>query len=383
MIADVRRTRAGLFAAFAGLGVTASFVPAVLPTAERDVDSDLSVAVPALFAGLLLGVLLSGALLRARPGRQVLMAGSALQALAIGGGASATNAGIFIAAAALAGLGFGLVEASGSIAAKAAVSGSATGLLSALTGTVAVCAAATPLLIAAGTGMPAALSALAVIPVVAIVLLIRAPDAAPAVRVSKPGGRILLRLLPFALALPLYVGVETVISGWSAVIPARALALDPGAAALGTSAFWALMAIGRFGAAALRTRGIRPGLILWISSLGAATLLGCAGALIAPAPGWALVPLAGSVIALAPSYGLVLGLALDRLSTAQSTAATGALVASGAVGGTMIPTSLLLAGHSPASGVTFAASAVLCLLVPALTALGRRRASGTVMASQK
>ncbi|MFK4853446.1 hypothetical protein ACI3KT_17565, partial [Microbacterium sp. ZW T6_19] len=158
-----RHALTGLFAAFASLGVTASFVPAVLPAAERSIGADLSPAVPALFAGLLVGVLLSGPLMLRRPARTTLIVGSALQAAALVAGACADATLLFIVAAATAGMGFGLVEAAGSVAAKGAVVGSATGVLSALTGTVAVSAAVTPLAVAAGAGAMPALSALAAV----------------------------------------------------------------------------------------------------------------------------------------------------------------------------------------------------------------------------
>lgn len=373
MIDDARRARAGLFTAFAGLGVTAAFLPAILPSVERAMAADLSVAVPALFAGLLVGVLVSGPLLMHRPPRSALMLGSALQAAAIVVVALAGTPAMFITAAAVAGFGFGLVEASGSVAAKSAAVGSATGLLSALLGTVAVSAAVTPLLVAAGSDIRPVLGVLALVPLLTVVMLAGPPTAlARSERPAHRDARGLLALLPFAVALPLYVGVETVLSGWSAVIPARTLALDPGAAALGTSAFWALMAIGRFGAATLRRLAVSPVVILVAATSTAAVLMAVTGALVGSAPGGALVALAVVVVLLAPSYGLILGLALDRLDPARSAAVTGALVACGAVGGTFVPTAILLIGRDPASSATFFVSAVLCALVPVLMLVAGR-----------
>lgn len=373
MTDDIRRARTGLFTAFAGLGVTAAFVPAILPAAERAMASDLSAAVPALFAGLLAGVLASGPLLMRRPPRTALMLGSALQAAAIVAVALAGTPTVFLAAAAVAGFGFGLVEASGSVAAKSLAVGSATGLLSALLGTVAVCAAVTPLLVAAGSDVRPALSILAIVPLLTLAMLAR--PTSPVARAEAPTHRDmrgLLVLLPFALALPLYVGVETVLSGWSAVIPERILAVDPGLAALGTSAFWTLMAVGRFGAAALRRLSVSPIVILVSATSAAAVLMAAAGLLVGSAPVGALVALAAVVVLLAPSYGLILGLALDRLDPARSGAVTGALVACGAVGGTFVPTVILLIGRDPASSTTFLVSAALCALVPALVLVAAR-----------
>lgn len=373
MTDDIRRTRTGLFTAFAGLGVTAAFVPALLPSAERAMAADLSSAVPALFAGLLVGVLVSGPLLLRQSPRTALMLGSALQATAIVAAALAGSPAVFLTAAAVAGLGFGLVEASGSVAAKAVAVGSATGLLSALLGTVAVCAAVTPLLVAAGAGVRPALGILAIVPLLTLAML--AGPTAVVARAEAPARRDirgLLALLPFAVALPLYVGVETVLSGWSAVIPERILAVDPGTAALGTSAFWTLMALGRFGAAALRRLAVRPLVILTSATSGAAVLMAAAGMLVESAPAGALLALAAVVVLLAPSYGLILGMALDRLDPARSAAATGALVACGAVGGTFVPTLILLVGRDPASATTFLVSAALCALVPVLVLIAAR-----------
>ncbi|MDF2506805.1 MAG: hypothetical protein K0Q52_664 [Microbacterium sp.] len=373
MTDDVRRARKGLFSAFAGLGVTAAFVPAILPSAERAIGADLSAAVPALFAGLLVGVLASGPLLTRRPPRTALVLGSALQAAAIIAVAMAATPALFIAAAAVAGFGFGLVEASGSVAAKSVAVGSATGLLSALLGTVAVCAAVTPLLVALGSDVRPALGALALVPLVTVVML---AGPTPAVSVAEAPAhrdvRGLLVLLPFAVALPLYVGVETVLSGWSAVIPERMLEVDPALAALGTSAFWTLMAVGRFGAAALRRASVSPIVILATATSGAAALMAAAGILVGSEPVWALLALAAVVVLLAPSYGLILGLALDRLDPARSAAVTGALVACGAVGGTFVPALILLVGRDPASSTTFFASAALCALVPMLVLIAAR-----------
>ena len=382
MTDDTRRARAGLFTAFAGLGVTAAFVPAILPSAERAMTADLSTAVPALFAGLLVGVLASGPLLTRQPPRTALMLGSALQAAAVVVVALSETPAVFIVAAAITGVGFGLVEASGSVAAKSLATGSATGLLSALLGTVAVCAAVTPLLVAVGSPARALLGILAIVPLLTVAIL--AGAAAPSARAEVPAQRDvrgLLVLLPFAVALPLYVGVETVLSGWSAVIPERILAVDPGLAALGTSAFWTLMAIGRFGAAGLRRLSVSPIVILAGATSVAALLMAAAGMLVDSAPVGALVSLAAVVVLLAPSYGLILGLALDRLDPARSAAVTGALVACGAVGGTFVPTLILLIGRDPASSTTFLVSAALCALVLALVLVAARSPQRTSTAN--
>ena len=83
-------------------------------------------------------------------------------------------------------------------------------------------------------------------------------------------------------------GAETVFSGWSSVLPLEVLRLSPRAAALGTSAFWILMAAGRYLAAALLRRGVPPRRYLVLGLAAAAADLAIAAAIGSSAPGLAL-----------------------------------------------------------------------------------------------
>ncbi|WP_156891536.1 MFS transporter [Agromyces subbeticus] len=380
--------RRGLYVAFAGMGATAAAIPALLPSIERAVGAPVLTAVPALFGGLLVGVLASSPVLRRAHPLRVAAIGCLVQAVALGAAALAGTAATFVIFAALAGFGFGLTEAAGSVAAKSVARSSTTAILTALTGTVAVAAALTPLLVAAAAGSDQPgliLIVVAGLQVAAGAVLLTAGRGAPAAGSpsadsAAPGHRTralrrtsLIALLPLAIALPLYVGVETVFAGWSAVIPAELLHLDPAAAALGTSAFWALMAAGRFTSSAVLRRGLAPRRALVIALIAAAMLLGIA-ALTAPVvPVLGLVAIAAAVVALAPTYAIVIGLALDRLDDIEAAHATGVLVACGAVGGTFVPALVLLVTDQPAGSVTFAVTAALCLAIAGLSAVGVRR----------
>ncbi len=338
--------------------------------------ADLSAAVPALFAGLLVGVLASGPLLTRWPPRTALMLGSTLQAAAIVVVALSGTPAVFIVAAAIAGVGFGMVEASGSVAAKSLATGSATGLLSACSARSPSARPSPPLLVAVGSPARALLGILAIVPLLTVAILAERQPLPPAPRFPRSAtcaGCSSSCRSPWRCRC--MWASSTVLSGWSAVIPERILAVDPGLAALGTSAFWTLMAIGRFGAAGLRRLSVSPIVILAGATSVAALLMAAAGMLVDSAPVGALVALAAVVVLLAPSYGLILGLALDRLDPARSAAVTGALVACGAVGGTFVPTLILLIGRDPASSTTFFASAVLCALVTALMLVAARVAA--------
>lgn len=387
--AAVSLARRGLFVAFAGLGATAAAIPALLPSIERAVEAPVLAAVPALFGGLLVGVLASSPVLRRTHPLRAAAIGCLVQAVALGAAALAGTAATFVIFAALAGFGFGLTEAAGSVAAKSVARSSTTAILTALTGTVAIAAALTPLLVSAvaRTDRPGlVLVVIAALQVVAGAVLLTAgrgapATGAPAAHTAAPRHRTralrrasVIALLPLAIALPLYVGVETVFAGWSAVIPAELLHIDPAAAALGTSVFWALMAAGRFTSSAVLRRGLAPRRALVIAVIAAAALLGIAALAVPLAPVLGLVAIAAAVVALAPSYAIVIGLALDRLDDVEAANATGALVACGAVGGTFVPALVLLVTDQPAGSATFGVTAALCLAIAGLSTLGVRRA---------
>jgi hypothetical protein len=365
------RARIGLVAAFAGLGGTAATIPAMLPSLESRLDASVLPAVPLLFAGLLLGVLLSSPLLSWLRVRTVVIAGSALQAGALLWLAVATTLPEILTIAACAGVGFGLTEASGSVAAKRWVSGTATRSLAMLTAAVAVVAAISPIAVAF---LPGGVWLVPVL-VAAIHLLACGALAAPeptAAAVPGEGAGLSGRgwaassrrvLIVAGVALALYVGVETVFSGWSALIPAAVLDIDPQSAALGTSGFWLCMAAGRLIASAVLRAGLQPAaLLLSCMAVAAAALL--ATSVLAPLP-LMLAGLGLAVLAMAPVYSLVLGEALDRLSPQAAARATGPLVACGALGGTVVPMALVAVGLEPDSVATFLVAAGICIIIGA------------------
>lgn len=364
------RTRVGLYAAFAGMGGTAATIPALLPSLELRLGSVALSAVPALFTGLLLGVLLSAPLLVRLRARTVAALGAGIQAASLVALILVASGEAVIVVAAIAGVGFGLTEASGSVAAKRSVAGSATRTLAALTGTVAISAALSPLIVAlipGGTWLVPLL--VATLQLTACLALLGIDEPAPE-RPASPGplsaasrqwqtGSVRVFALA-AVALVLYVGIETVFSGWSAVIPAAVLELDAQTAALGTSVFWICMAAGRFLAAALMHSGRRPQVLLVAYTAIAASALLLSVVVSSP---FGLIGLAVAVAAMAPVYSLVLGEALDRLPSHLAARATGPLVAAGALGGTLVPAAVLVSGLRPTSTGTFVLSAILCLVL--------------------
>lgn len=370
-----------LFVSFASMGVTAAVIPATLPVVAQQQGAALQpylAAVPALFFGLLVGVLLNSALAGRRSTQTLTAAGAAVQAIGFGALALAPTAELVSVAAGVVGLGFGLVEAGGSVLAREIAREHTARLLSALTGTVAVAAAVVPLSIA--------LTALGFHPraVYGGVALLHAAlagwwafDAAryrgsgraagsdAQIPVEHVGNRLDRRaavaLIPIAIALTLYVGVETVYAGWSSAIPARGLGIGAERAAVGTSVFWILLAVGRYTAAFVLSRGVSGRGYLMVSTAIAALALAASAASITPAPVLSVAALAVAVTALGPCYSLILGIGLARVPIASARRATGVLVACGALGGSLIPGIALLISQDPTAPIVLALTSALTL----------------------
>lgn len=370
---DQRSARWALLASFTGMGATASAVPAVLPMVQNQLGDDVRSAVPALFFGLLLGVLASSPLLvRFRAlrltGLGCFVQAGGLTAIVLSGDALA-----FVAGAAAAGLGFGLAESSGSVGVKELAQGSSARPLTVVTAMVAGAAAVTPLVVAAWSfvgDVRVVLAGVAVVQVIAGTSAQRAPAAPVQHRVTRRWlrGRSVAGLLPLVCALPLYVGVESALAGWSALIAAALLPIPPAMAASGTSMFWILMAAGRLMASSATSRW-NPQRVATVSVGSAAVLLLVAGGVREIAPAICAIALIGAVVALAPTYAVIIGLGLDRLDAAEAARATGLLVAAGAVGGAALPATVLAAGGGVASGEVFGAFGLLCAVVAALIAV--------------
>jgi hypothetical protein len=274
--------------------------------------------------------------------------------------ASSHSAWSAVAGAAVAGVGFGVVEAGGTALAREGSSPVAR-TLSLLTATVAVVAAVGPLLIllCGPAGFRLVLGAAAILHLVAAVLVRgrrRAVVARPK-RARLPG-----RTLPLALAVFCYVGVESTLSGLSASTVRAALTTSATVAAIGTSAFWILMTLGRLSSAAL-LRGRRSPRTLAVISLGAVTMLLIAAAVVAPsAPPVGLVLLALGVFSCGPCYALLLG-----MTSGASTSAISLLIAAGAVGGVVVPALVLAAGGLPSATWIPAGVGALALAAVLLT----------------
>ncbi|MFK4788476.1 MFS transporter [Microbacterium sp. ZW T5_56] len=361
--------RAAVYLAFAGLGITTATFPALIPARAAADGEQVLLAAPMLFFGLLIGVLVTTAVgARLRPTR-IAGIGSAIQAVALIAILVSPGAIGFIAAALIGGLGFGVSEAAGNLIARAAAQSAGTaGLLARLTGVVAVVAATVPLLFAV-----AAVDVWRIVLVIALAaghavtgaLLWRSP--LPVSRPASKGARLGQRttLLVVAVTLALFVGVESVFAGWSAVFGERLAHLSPTAASIATTMYWGVVAVGRFGFAVLVHRGHPPRRTFILGMILATVLLGVAATVRDTAPLVALGCIAIVVATLATGYAALVGIGLDTASDAQAPRVVGILVACGATGGTAIPALLLATTGDP----TAMAALLICAALTAVIAV--------------
>lgn len=365
-----------LFLAFAGMGSTASLIPASLPTLAADLGlptADVLGAIPGLFAGLLCGVLLAPILVRATSAALSVRSGALGQLLGLLVILFAPGPGFIVAGAVIAGIGFGLVEASGTVLARQYAAADLTRLLSLLLATSAIAAATGPLLVvAAGAfGIGRFVLGIAVLVHLAAAIVV-SPAPASAVAPPARARAVAPHLIPLAIGLFCYVGVETVLAGWSAVTIERELGATASIAALGTSAFWVLMTAGRLlGARALR-RFPAPGMVLVCVSAIAVSLV--AAVLLSPLSVVAgLSALGIAVLFCGPCYGLFIGTAVGAVQDSIAPTVTASLIATGALGGLAIPL-IATAQFGERSNLWVAASfAVLAVVVILVFGSLRRR----------
>jgi fucose permease len=377
-----------LFLLFGSMGATSATIPALIPAVARDRIGEVEEyvrAVPALFLGLLFGVLLASALGHVLTPRALALIGAGTQAAGFGGIAALASPLDFVVLAIVVGVGFGLVEASASVLARAAAGEGTARLLSGLTGTVAIVAAGIPLVVALtplGRTPTVVFLVVAAVHLLAMAFVRRSvgsdgeqsrPVAPPGAHDARPVS-VTVVVAATGAALALYVGVETVYAGWSSTIPLLVLGVSAQQAALGTSVFWALLAAGRYVAAAVLRGTISPLRYLLVSTSVAALALLVTAGTISARPVLATVALAIAVAALGPCYSLILGAALSRIPVTRARRATGLLVACGAGGGSLVPALILAVADSPISAVVFAVTGVLTVMSGALVAIGTRRA---------
>lgn len=364
---------------FAGLGATASVVPAILPgiAAELAVPvQSVLAAVPVLFLGSFVGVVGAPVLAGRAALLSVLSWGAAGQAVGLTLAGLATNPTWFIAAAGIAGAGFGVVESAATAAIRLINDAGTPRRLTLLTVIVGAVATITPVAVLLLGGFELArlaLPAAAAVQVVAVitsrgaVLPSRSHTLSPAKSPSPPALDTQRAVVTLGAALFFFVGAESILSGWSAATIAATLGTDPTTAALGTSGFWLLITFGRLLGTVLNNY-LTASTAALVCCLIAAAALALGAVLETSNTACSLALIGIGILACGPCYALILGIAVTATSHHAAVRTSSAVVAAGAAGGAAVPllTLTAFAGQSPtlAAAISMATAFLLLALGP-------------------
>lgn len=338
-------------------------MPSLIPHTANTLDIspfELLVAVPIMFWGLFLGVLGAPSLgqrLGAKTPIRIAATGLAVGLAAVG---AAQNTAAFLVGAFLVGLGFGVIEVT--VTAQARIQGGdVSRSLMTLNAAFAIAAVISPILLAlwlftignSAIVYPVALLA-------AIAGWSYSGESLPARGSQQP---LNLKLfVVFILACGLYVGAESILAGWAATIFSSSGLATAELAPIGTTVFWAMLALGRITSLFLTPRLIsqRVALVFWplASSAGLLLIFLSSDVLALAAAGFVLASFAAG-----PLYGFLIGVGLQPVAAEQSSRATRLLVLGGAAGGFFMPAvAQLVPGLGFASIVAAASMATVAVI---------------------
>jgi fucose permease len=326
---------------FGVLGAAASLVPASIPQVAQTLDVDQSsllIAVPLMFAGLFLGVALTPVLVRLVSPTQLAKVGFTLLAATLALLPLSTNATVFSALALVLGLGFGTLEVIATSEARKLREDTSQKLTN-LNAVFALSALTAPLLLLLSMLVFGEAIIFFVVAASSLVLAARYQSNLEKLTGPKLSNK---RLSPSVIFLMLaalaFVGAESVMSGWSASAVNQLTSLDANSAAIGSSAFWGLLALGRLVSARLSPEIISNRLALIVWPMTAATaLLGAAVAWPYLSAFGVLVAFSVAAFAAGPCYALIIGQALDASQQEDSVSLTSTIVLLGAAGGFILP----------------------------------------------
>lgn len=271
-----RRVVAGGGVAFFVLGLlVAAYGPLLLRIRETFGISAATAGllVSAQFAGSVVGILTVGLLARRVSVRTRLVAASAVLAVGSAAAAVAPSWPVLLAAAVVAGLGWGGFELDVNVLFSRSHGARSAAVLNLLSAAFGLGAVAAPLLVVAGAGRGAVFGAAAGVAVLALVLLAGVPgggeEPGSIAPTSRPGGLWVV----LTVVLVVYVALEGATSGWMPTYLAGLAGSAASDGAVASAAFWTLFTLGRLIAAPVSLR-VPPGLLVTVTlALAAAALL--------------------------------------------------------------------------------------------------------------
>jgi fucose permease len=175
-----------------------------------------------------------------------------------------------------------------------------------------------------------------------------------------------------------YVGAETILAGWSAVLFSENISKNLVSAPLGTSIFWAGMTLGRVVGTFTSSKNFstKTSAILWSSGLCFSLALlsqmnegGSQGAF--------LFLLVLAIFFAGPCYGFIIGLAVSLYDEALAIKSATLFVLIGALGGVLIPALAQISLGSESKDVTLGAAVAAALSTVFLIVSFREKVSTT------
>jgi fucose permease len=372
-----------LLLTFVALGATGALFGPALPALARAAQAtpaQASLAVAALFTGLVVGV----GMLQwpgTNPDARVSALrrwGAVTQAVGLVLVPVSSSLSMLLVTASLVGIGFGISEATASAVVVSRPDGA--GRLSGLGAAFAVAAVVTPAFVALSLevrggvwpvfAMVAAVHVAAAWSVQTAVVApttVVAPTAAGSPTAAGAAEADALRA-PMAACtdqgsgwwigglLVLYVGAEVLLSTWAAELTRVLLGVSASVAALAATVFWTCLAFGRL-AGTWAARRVSPERLLAVVLGGAGACLSAAAMLQQRSGMAALAALAGGVVLLGPAYALALA-AGDTSADGRSVRTAARRVGVGALGGAFVPAAVAPVAARPL-GVLATAAALL------------------------
>ncbi len=386
--ATPRTTLAVCIASLFVLGLLNGALGPLLPQLSRRVGAPVE-ALGAMFTALFLGALalqLAGGWLNERVGlRAMVVAGTALLAVAVLGLTLSPTLPTLLACALLAGAGQGMLDASTNVLVPAVYgdrSVSAVNLLHFAFGAGAVLSPVMTSLADAAWGSPMPILWVATALGVANALATSrwAMDPRVARAHDQPGAvarpALYARPVLWGLSLVLFlgVGVEMGVGGWTTVYAGRTTALGAGAVATLVSGYWLALMTGRLLGAAVGVRLTSRSLaVLAIGAtcLGSAVLVLGSGSV-----GWTVAGTLVVGLGVGPIFPTVVVLGTETFPTSPSRAVS-AIIAVSSMGGMLLPPlqGLLLQRVDPRASVGMVAAASCLMLLLVVAVVRRARAA--------
>lgn len=374
------KQRAQLGAVFAVMGASSASLPATIPMRANQLEVALGAlmpGIPALFLGLFLGIAITPIISRTLTTTNHVRFGIALQTLGVLGIGFLDTQQLFIISSLVLGLGFGQLEVM--ITSIARVQSENVGnLLTRLGIYLAAAAFLTPIGIITFDILSASIVINLFIALISLYLFLTFNT-----EQIEPHGKSFLviriankKVYLLIFAITFYVGAETILAGWSAVLFSENITENLTSAPLGTSIFWVGMTLGRVVGtiASSKKLSAKSVSILWSLGLSFSLLLLSQISQAAPRVIF-LLTLVIAIFFAGPCYGFIIGQAVSQYEEALAVKSSTLFVLIGSLGGVLIPTLSQFVLGSQSKDVLLGAATAAALSTVFLTMSFREKGS--------